>query len=271
MKDAANLQLGDHVCLPFDNDEASRAHIVAFTHSGIDARQRVLLFTQTVTVDMLAGWLRQHNRSFVGAMECGQLQVHSPQDVHLAGGHFDPNRMMAGFAQAIDLAEADGYRGLRVHVDMTWALESVPGVEQLFGFEAAANRLFVDQRLAAVCAYDRRRFDRTAIQRACAAHPITPDMSMLRFTRSGDAGLALRGEVDFVNRNALDGLLACLPDADVTLDLTGLTFLDAAGMGLLARTAATRTHRTTLLCNPATARRLRLFNVDSVATISSGE
>ena len=176
--------------------------------------------------------------------------------------------MMAGFGQAIDQAEADGYRGLRVHVDMTWALEPVPGVEQLFGFEAAANRLFVDQRLAAVCAYDRRRFDRTAIQRACAAHPITPDVSMLRFTRSGAAGHALRGDVDFVNRHALDGLLTWLPDADVTLDLTGLTFLDAAGMGLLARTAAARSHRTTLRCTPATAKRLRLLNIDSVATIS---
>jgi anti-anti-sigma regulatory factor len=269
--DAADLQLGDHVCLPFDNDEASRAHIVAFTHSGIDARQRVMLFTQTVTVDTLAGWLRQHHRSFARAMDSGQLQVHCPQDVHLAGGHFDPDRMMAGFAEATDQAEADGYHGLRVRVDMTWALQPVPGVEQLFGFEAAANRLFVDERLAAVCAYDRRRFDRAAIQRACVAHPITPDISMLRFTRSAAPGLALRGEVDFVNRHALDGLLACLPDTDVTLDLTGLTFLDATGMGLLARTAAARAHRTTLQCTPVIAKQLRLLNIDRVATISSGE
>ena len=48
MIDAANLQLGDHVCRSFDNDEASRADLVAFTNGGIDARQRVLLFTHSV-------------------------------------------------------------------------------------------------------------------------------------------------------------------------------------------------------------------------------
>lgn len=263
MMSAADVQLGDHVCLPFDSDEAARAHAVDFTAAGLAGWQRVMLFTDIVTAD----WLHRQGRAFAAALDSGQLQVHCPEDAHFSSGHFDPQRSIAVLAEATAAAEADGYQGLRVTADMTWAARPAAGVEHLFDFEAAANRLFAGQRLAAVCAYDRRRFDPAAIQRACAAHPITPGVSMLRFSRLATPGLALRGEVDLVNREAVQGLLASLPDVDVTLDLTGLTFIDAGGMGLIARAAAARAHRTTLRCTPATARLLRLLNLHEVATI----
>jgi hypothetical protein len=147
MTTAAELQLGDHVCLPFGADEQLQCHINDFTAGGLADRQQVMVFTQAVTVADMAGWLRRQNRAFAAALDAGQLQVHRPDDVHLAGGHFDQHRMMANFAQTTDQAYADGYSGLRVTVDMTWALQDVPGVEQLFDFEAAANRLFTDRRL----------------------------------------------------------------------------------------------------------------------------
>ena len=265
MTTTAELQLGDHVCLPFGTDEQLESHISDFTAVGLTDRQQVMIFTQAVTLADMAGWLRRQDRAFAAALETGQLQVHCPDDVHLSGGYFDQHRMMAIFAQATDQAYAEGYHGLRVTVDMTWALRDVPGVEQLFDFEAAANRLFTDRRLIGVCAYDRRRFDTASVERACAAHPITPGLSMLRCAELPDPGLALEGEADIANRNALAALLGCLPDADATLDLTGLTFADAASLGLLAQLATTRTHRTTVCCTPRMARLLRLINLHQVA------
>lgn len=267
MISAAELQLGDHVCLPFDTDEAAQAYTVEFTAAGLAGGQRVMLFTQTVSVATMVDLLRQHGRTFAAALGTGQLQVRSPDDLHLAGGHFDSRRTIAAYAEATDRAEADGYQGLRIRVDMVWALLGAAGVEDLLDFEAAANRLCTEGRLATVCAYDRRRFDPAAIRRACAAHLITPGVSMLRIAHLPTPGLALRGEVDLANRQALIGVLASLPDTDITLDLTGLTFIDAGGMGLIARTAAARAHRTTVRCTPAIARLLRLVNLDAVATI----
>ena len=263
----AELQLGDHVCLPIDTDEQVQSHVSGFTAAGLTDRQQVMVFTQAVTVADMAGWLRCQDQAFAAALDTGQLQVHRPEDVHLSGGSFAPERMMAIFARATDQAFADGYRGLRVTVDMTWALRNVPGVEQLFDFEAAANRLFTDRRLIGVCAYDRRRFDGAAIERASAAHPITPGSSMLRCAQLPGAGLALEGEADIANRNALAALIECLPDTDAILDLTGLTFADAASLGLLVRSAAARAHRTRVCCTPRMARLLRLIDIDEVATI----
>jgi hypothetical protein len=264
---AAELQLGDHVCLPFGTDEQLQLHVSGFATAGLTDRQQVMIFTQAGTVADMVGWLRREDRTFAAALETGQLQVHRPDDVHLSGGYFDPQRMMAVFARAADQAHTDGYHGLRVTVDMTWALRDLPGVEQLFDFEAAANGLFIDRPLIGVCAYDRRRFDTGSMERACVAHPITPGSSVLRFTRLPDSGLALRGETDLCNRNALAALLGCLPDADATLDLTGLFFADVAGLRLLAQSAASRPHRTTVCCTRSMARLLRLVNLEQVAGI----
>jgi anti-anti-sigma factor len=150
---------------------------------------------------------------------------------------------------------------------MTWALRNVPGVEHVFEFEAAVNRLFTDRRLIGVCAYDRRRFNSGTMERASAAHAITPGSSMLRCARLPGAGLALEGEADIANRKAVAALIECLPDTDATLDLTGLAFADAASLGLLVRFAATRTHRTRVCCTSRMGRLLRLIDVAGVATI----
>jgi anti-anti-sigma regulatory factor len=271
MTATAELQLGDHVCLPFRTDERLQSHISDFTAEGLSERQQVMIFTQTVTVPDMAGWLRRQDRAFAAALDTGQLQVHHPDDVHLSGGYFDPQRMMTIFAQATDQTYAEGYQGLRVTVDMTWALQDAPGVEHLFDFEAAANRLFTDRRLIGVCAYDQRRFDTASMDRARAAHPITPGSARLRFAELAGPGLALEGEVDIANRNAWAALLGCLPDSDATLDLTGLAFLDAASLGQLAHAAATRRHRTTVCCTPRMARLLRLINLDDVASIQCND
>jgi anti-anti-sigma regulatory factor len=267
MTTPADMQLGDHVCLPFGTDEQLQTHVRGFTAAGLTDRQRVMIFTQAVTAADMAHWLRCQNRAFAAALASGQLQVHCPDDVQLSGGCFDPHRMMTVFAQATDRTYAEGYRGLRVTVDMTWALRDLPGVEQLFDFEAAANRLFPDRRLIGVCAYDRRRFDTASMERACAAHPITPGLSMLRCAELTDTGLALEGEADVANRNALAAFLGCLPDADAILDITGLTFADAASLGELAHAAAVRSHRTTVCCTPRMARMLQLIDFDQLASI----
>jgi anti-anti-sigma regulatory factor len=91
---------------------------------------------------------------------------------------------------------------------------------------------------------------------------------MLRCAQVAGPGLALEGEADMANRNAMAALLRCLPDADATLDLTGLTFADAASLGLLAHLAAGRTHRITVCCTARMARLLRLINLDQVASIT---
>jgi hypothetical protein len=206
--------------------------------------------------------------AFAEASGRGQLAVVSTWDVHLVRGVFDPERMMRGFAEAVDEARRDGYGGLWVSADMSWASEDLPGVEQLVEYEAGAGGLFAPRHLAAVCQYDRRVFDPALLARACAGHSGSPGNARLRFAATDrPAGGAFSGQIDATNRSAFGSLLAHLP-AGAHVDLAGVDFMDAAAVGELLRAAAGwAPERPTVVCRPALGRLLQVHEVEAVATL----
>lgn len=64
---------------------------------------------------------------------------------------------------------------------------------------------------------------------------VTIEDSVLRIVEMGPSRLAIVGELDLAGVPKLDAqLTGC--DGDVALDCSGLTFVDAAGLGLFVRT-----------------------------------
>ena len=99
------------------------------------------------------------------------MQVLPAREAYLPAGRFEPARMLDALAGHIDQAGRDGYRGLRLVGDMTWALAEPAGVDQLAGYEAHVNQLYMDGRALGVCLYDRRAFPRDLLRQVTCAHP----------------------------------------------------------------------------------------------------
>jgi anti-anti-sigma regulatory factor len=172
------------------------------------------------------------------------------RDVYLTAGRFDPDRVLRLTRDLVAAAVRDGYAGLRAVGDMSWVLAGPPGVERLVWYETEINRTFLDGLAVAVCLYDRRRFDPGLLRALAAAHPCTnparvddgwrPPLRM----RRGPAGLRLHGAADATNRHALAAALDTVvdgagnADGPIRVDVSELTFVDAAGACLLARAAA---------------------------------
>lgn len=95
-----------------------------------------------------------------------------------------------------------------------------------------------DRELTAVCQYDTRVFDRRWVAAACQAHPAGPaSPSPLRHRLQDDGRtLAFSGEADLANAGAFAAMLRRLRPGG-TLDITGMTFLDARALAEIARTA----------------------------------
>ncbi|NIR16924.1 MAG: histidine kinase, partial [Desulfobacterales bacterium] len=53
---------------------------------------------------------------------------------------------------------AQGYNGLRVTGDMSWALKAPPGSERLIKYEAKLNEFFPGSKCIGICQYDKRLF-----------------------------------------------------------------------------------------------------------------
>ncbi|MCU7727670.1 MEDS domain-containing protein [Actinoplanes sp. KI2] len=237
---------GDHVCWTVDDDATRIEAIAGFVRAGLSARHRVVYCGDDP--EALLDGLERHGVDGRAAVEEHLLQAIPAEAVYLPGGVFDPEATLELWRGEIARIRAAGYPGIRMVADMTWASRRVPGAERLPWYEAQVNAFFLDEYVAAVCAYDRRRFDPLALRRLGWAHPGAvaarvpfEPRSSLRARRTHDPyGLRLAGEVDRSNREALRTMIEHLFDDGpaATVDVSGLAFADTAGSRILIEAAA---------------------------------
>ncbi|XVU28314.1 MEDS domain-containing protein [Actinoplanes sp. CA-054009] len=238
MNPALCIEPGDHAGAAFSSSGAFAETTVAFAERAIAASARVMIFPGGGHRDDPAAFRRlcdRRSRAIAGAGD--QVWVGDSRQVQWAPGRFDPDHLRRAYTAATRQAVADGFAGLWVSVDMSWAAAADPGA--LADFEAASSRLFSGRELTAVCQYDTRVFARPHLAAACRAHPanLAIDSPLRHRSFDGDRVLALSGETDMGNATAFTALLDRLrPGA--TLDITAMTFLDVRALAAVARTAA---------------------------------
>jgi anti-anti-sigma regulatory factor len=242
--------------------------------TGLGRRQRVIYLTESLAPSALLVALQARGVLTAGAVRTGRLVILPARDVYLTAGRFDPDRVLRLTRDLVAAAVRDGYAGLRAVGDMSWVLAGPPGVERLAWYETEVNQMFLDGLAVALCLYDRRRFDPGLLRSLAAAHPCTnpgrvdDDWRPPLRIRRGPAGLRLHGAADATNRHALAAALDTVvggagnAGAPVRVDVSELTFLDAAAAGLLARAAATAPAGLTLVgCSGSVERALSLVGV----------
>ncbi|WP_164842621.1 MEDS domain-containing protein [Actinoplanes solisilvae] len=238
------LELGDHVCWTVDDDEVRQEAIVRVLHDGLRARHKAVYSGDQPEAVLAA--LARDGAGIREAIGSGQLTAVTPEGSYLAGGAFDAEDTLAHWHEQKARARAEGYLGMRVVGDMSWATRRVPGAERLGWYEAQINTVFTDGYVMGICAYDRRLFNPLLLRRLALAHPgaagpllpFDPDTS-LRVRRTTEPyGLWLSGEADMSNRDALTALVEeAFGQRDeepvVTVDVTALRFADTAAARVL--------------------------------------
>jgi len=105
-------------------------------------------------------------------LSCGQFGVMSFDETYMSEGFFDPDTMMGSLKTETDLALAQGYSALRVTGDMSWALKTPPGSEQIIKYEARLNEFFPGSKCIGICQYDKRLFPPAVLMDVLATHPL---------------------------------------------------------------------------------------------------
>lgn len=160
----------DHPCLIYETADELRASFVPYFQSGLLSGERCIYF------------LDENEPNFViDSMSCfdveryinnGALQIIRTTDAHLLGGYFEENKMLAYWMESLTKARADGFKGLRAAVEMTWALSGKPGCETLVPYESELNNLFSEHEMTVLCQYRASRFDPSIIKGTIHAHPL---------------------------------------------------------------------------------------------------
>jgi hypothetical protein len=231
------IQTGDHIGVCFAAATSFAVTTASFTHQALDAGGKVIVFAGELTGDSVER-LGATNLRLRQAGRRGQLSFGDSRAAQLATGRFDPSHLKRLYAAATGQALAEGYTGLWVSVDMSWAKPGVAEPRALTAFEAESFPLFRDRTLTAICHYDTRIFPAEAARAACSAHPATLRAAVMR-SRYEPGTLRLTGETDLSNRLAFETAVGALADGD-TLDLTGMDFLDIRAAVVLSRIADAR-------------------------------
>jgi len=233
------VRLGDHLCLPFTNDEEQREIVSAYIADGIRHGERVLYFADRTEPAAIDGWLSHKGVDGALAVARGQLTVRSAR-----GAEFDAATVVTGIHGEMRQARLDGYQGLRWTGEMSWAL----GSSELARYESGiAATVSTAGDVAAICQYDERLFDSDSVNGLVAFHTsvvrIDPlhDGRRLRVVPTfNPRGLKVIGTVD---DGTVDGLIEALseafrwPDVVLHLDVAELEFIDVAGVRAIVRLA----------------------------------
>jgi hypothetical protein len=242
------LQAGDHVCWAFDDDANVLDTTTRYVARGISAGEKVLCHLEQVDPDDLVRRAAGLGVDVAAAADSGQARFRSAGESYLSSGWFRPDDVLDGWRTELRRARDEGYPGVRVVADMSWAFRPSPvaDTERLAWYEAQANRVFAGGYATVMCLYDRRcvadcDLDRiTMAHHGCFGANNGSKCPQLRLRHTKDpAGVRISGEADLATRDALVAVVSGLAsdiDANgepITVDVRDLSFADGRTAQLL--------------------------------------
>jgi anti-anti-sigma factor len=219
---------GRHVCWLVDDPSTYIAGAAALLAEGKRLGQKLVLFGPAGSVPLA---------------ELGPVPALSadPREAFLGRGMFDPGALIAILRGQSALAREDGYDGLCVVADLDCLLPERPAAEAIVAFELLLDRLVCELDDTVVCAYRRASFDTAAISGALSVHPVHSGQSEgppFRLVYAGADTWRLTGEVDLSAASTFAIVFAAIASlGECVIDVTGLEFVDVAGMRIIGDAA----------------------------------
>lgn len=273
-----DLAVNDHACLTFGEPEELFDLTAAYVRDGLASGLKVLWLSDSPPDQSLAQ-LARRGIEVSAAVTAGQMAAVACADYLLRGGAFTAGQAANWLHDQMAASRNDGYQGLRLAVDMSWALRPISGVEQLPDFEESVAAMLASGTVSMLCQYDRERFDPVTLASVAALHTRSVAAAtyyqdaVLRICRQyAPAGIRLAGEIDYRAEEPLSLALAeaLRMDGTITINMADLSFIDACCLRMIVTAARSLpTPRSIVLeCSPAIASRFVLFGATDVTGLS---
>jgi len=159
-----------HICAFFDSRDDQYEVIIPYIKEGLDKKEKV--------INILEGAAHpEHLRRLSAAgintseeMSSKQLSVLATEDTYLLGGNFAAEKMLQLLDDALNEAYKQGFESVRACGEMIWALQNLPGTDELIEYEARLNLLTPKHCCSLVCMYDVNRFSGRVLADVLATH-----------------------------------------------------------------------------------------------------
>ena len=273
-----DLMLNDHACLTYGEQEELLDLTAAFVRDGLSGGLKVMWLSEEAPSRAVAE-LTRRGVSVDSAMNAGQMSAVPCEGRLLTGQAFTADQAIGWLNGQMTECRREGFPGLRVAVDMSWALRPVSGVEQLPEFEEGIAAALAGATASVLCQYDRERFDPVTLASVAAFHTRSVAAAtyyadaVLRICRQyAPPGIRVAGEIDYRAQEPLALALAeaIRLDGGITVNMSTLSFIDAPCARMIVDTARSvaASRQVTLRCHPAIADRFALFGARELPGVS---
>lgn len=160
-----------HICGFFDSEEERYDVILPYIKEGLENNEEVINILESTSHRDHCDRLAKVGIAVDDKIASHQLKILSADETYLRGGSFAADKMYQLVEQVLVDSKNAGYNSIRACGDMTWALRSVPGTDELIQYEARLNELTPKHSCSLICMYDVNRFSGRVLTDILATHP----------------------------------------------------------------------------------------------------
>ncbi len=234
---------GEHACCRFASAEDRRLLTVALVRDAARRNYKVLYLCPGEDIETAVKALTQLDESVTDALARGQMEVKPAVGTYLPDGAFDPERMLDCVRDEHVSALREGYAGLSLTGDMSWAFSDPVAGKALADYEARLGGLMPGAKPVMLCQYDHSSGRLGSVSRVLlSTHDVDFPPELAPLARQDQlaaarvipgGSLRLAGELDFGCSAVLASVLDTHFHGPLSLDLDGLTYVDVSGMRAL--------------------------------------
>ncbi len=169
---ARQLKHGDHGCFVYGNDEERISFIVEYFGAAVAQGEKCVYYLHDHKLDDTLLLLEKNGLLARKLLMGGGLSISGCKDMFYSSGSFSPDEALSNHRKQVIDALAKGYRGVRILVDMGWAMGGIDGAERVMEFEARMNYFSGLMDSITVCQYHRGLFPPELIFSAMQTHPV---------------------------------------------------------------------------------------------------
>jgi hypothetical protein len=168
----SELSCSCHACAFFHSDDEEQAVLTPFLKEGLAQNDRFVQFVDNRRREECVRRLQADGIDVDSATNSGQLDVRPWERAYLSGGNgFRQDLMLELIQEVLKEGRASGYGMTRLWANMEWALEDLPGVEDLVEYETRLNHILPKYDDVVVCTYDLKKFSAATVMDILRTHP----------------------------------------------------------------------------------------------------
>lgn len=161
-----------HVCAFFHTKEEEYEVLMPFIKEGFENGDRTFhIVNQQRRAEHLKR-MQQEGVDTAAAEATGQLEVLHWEDTYLKDGRFEQHLMIETLKDALSSDKTPPGKISRNIANMEWALEDLPGVDELVEYEARLNQSLPKDHDPVICTYDLSKFDASVVIDIMRTHPM---------------------------------------------------------------------------------------------------